>query len=71
MAPHHDARAETRVVGIEARKLAAGLGRDELRRDRAAVSAELALDSPPVEGFDHNRPLLEAVIASVSEAIQR
>ena len=57
MGRHHDARAEARVVGIERRKLAAGLARDELRRDRAAVGVELALDRRPVERA-RSRPAL-------------
>ena len=55
---HHDSRAEAGVVGIERRKLATGLRRDEFGRDRATVGVEFALDRGPGERADRGRALI-------------
>src|ERR1700722_2979875 len=58
MTPHHDARAEARVVAIEGSKLAARLARNELWRNGAAVGVELPLDRRPVERADRGCALI-------------
>src|ERR1700722_5597577 len=57
---HHDAGAKAGVAGIERRKFATGLRRDELRRHSATVSVEIALDRGPVE---RDKTLIRPAIA--------
>ena len=55
VARHHDAGAEASVVLVQVRERAAGLRRQEVRRDRRAERAEVGLERRPVQGVDCRR----------------